>query len=330
MTFHTRPSRGGARIAGVGAYRPSREVRNDEISGRIKASPQWIGRRCGVTTRRFAAEHESVIAMAVEAGRRALAQGDVKSADLGLVLLATTSFTEQTPAAAPWVAQFLGAPSAGAFDLNAACAGFSYALAQANSLVRAGEVDSVLVVGSERMSDLIDSSDPDTAFLFADGAGAAVVVSADSPGFGPVVWGADGHRHRSGTYSSWPAKASSDTARSVLRMSGLESYRWAATRLPEVARQAVEAAGVQLDDIAAFIPHQANLRIINAVASSLSLSPDTVVAKTITHSGNTSAASIPLAMDDLLTRRAVRSGDLALLLGFGADLAYAAQVVELP
>ncbi|MEW2266312.1 beta-ketoacyl-ACP synthase 3 [Streptomyces sp. NPDC047853] len=328
--LRTSVSRPGARIAAVGAYRPSVEVGNDEIGARLGVSSRWIERRSGIVTRRFAAAHESVITMAVEAGRRALARSGSDAADLHAVLLATTSFTELVPAAAPRVAQLLGASHAGAVDLNAACSGFCYALAQANALVRSGQADRVLVIGSERMSDLVDPEDPDTAFLFADGAGAAVVVAGDTPGFGPVVWGADGGRYRLVAHAPRPAARPWDPARPALRMSGLELYRWATTYLPDIARQAVEAAGVRISDIAAFVPHQANIRIVDALASSLCLGAETVVARTITHTGNTSAASIPLALDELLTRRAVGRGDLALLLGFGAGLAHAAQVVALP
>ncbi|MEE1928861.1 beta-ketoacyl-ACP synthase 3 [Streptomyces sp. TRM 70351] len=330
MTLRTRRPHAGARIAAVGAYRPSLEVGNDEIGARLGVSPQWIQRRSGITTRRFAGEHESVIAMAVEAGRKALAQCGTDPADLSLVILATTSFTEQVPAAAPRIARRLGASTAGAVDLNAACAGFGYALAQADALVRSGEAHSILIIGSERMSDLVDPCDPDTAFLFADGAGAAVVAASNAPGIGPVVWGAEGDRHQLVTCGPQPPNRAPDASRPALRMAGLELYRWATTHLPDIARQAVEAAGLRLEDIAAFIPHQANARIIDTLASALALRPDTVVARDISEAGNTSAASVPLAMDDLLTRNAVASGDRALLLGFGAGLAYAAQVVTLP
>ncbi|MFF6824789.1 beta-ketoacyl-ACP synthase 3 [Streptomyces longwoodensis] len=328
--IRTSVPRPGARIAGVGGYRPGHEVGNEEISARIAVSPQWIERRSGIRTRRFATAHETVITMAVEAGRTALARCGTDPAEIGMVLLATTSFTEQVPAAAPRVAQLLGAPRAGAIDLNAACSGFTYALAQANGLVRSGEVRSVLVIGSERMSDLVDPEDPETAFLFADGAGAAVVLPGDAPGFGPVVWGAEGDRHRLVVCDSCRADLPSGSSRPRLRISGLELYRWATTCLPGIARRAVETAGVGIDDIAAFIPHQANIRIVNALASAISFHPDTVVARTISSNGNTSAASIPLAMEELLAGKAVSSGDLALLLGFGAGLAHAAQVVVLP
>jgi 3-oxoacyl-[acyl-carrier-protein] synthase-3 len=330
VTIRASVPRPGARIAAVGGYRPGRKVGNEEIGARINVSPQWMERRSGIRTRRFATAEESVITMAVEAGRTALARCGTDAAGLDLVLLATTSFTEQVPAAAPRVAQMLGASLAGAVDLDAACSGFCYALAQANGLVRAGEADSVLVIGSERMSDLVDPEDPDTAFLFADGAGAAVVLPGDVPGFGPVVWGAEGARHQLVVCGPPAAARPPGPSRPVLRMSGLELYRWATTCLPGIARQAVETAGVRLGDIAAFIPHQANIRIVDALASAISFRPDTVVARTITDSGNTSAASIPLAMEELLTSKAVSSGDLALLLGFGAGLAYAAQVVVLP
>ncbi|MET9290885.1 beta-ketoacyl-ACP synthase 3 [Streptomyces sp. NPDC003077] len=324
--------RAGSRIVGVGAYRPTRVVDNHEIGARIGVSPQWIERRSGIVTRRFAGPQETVVSMAVDAGRKALAQAGMNPADVDTVLLATTSFTGQLPTAAPRVAKGLGAAPAAAFAVHAACAGFCYALAQADCLIRSGEAETVLVIGSEKMTDIVDPHDNSTAFLFADGAGAVVVTAGDTPGIGPVAWGSDGARHRTIGMGPRSATVAGDpgTGPPVLRIDGLELYRWAVTTLPEVAREAVRTAGLRTEDLAAFIPHQANARIIDTLTASLALPPYTVVARNITEAGNTSAASIPLAVDDLLARGLAARGDLALLVGYGAGLAYAAQVISLP
>ncbi|MEV6926598.1 beta-ketoacyl-ACP synthase III [Dactylosporangium sp. NPDC051485] len=314
----------GSAILGVGAYRPGREVGNDEICQHIDSSDEWIRKRSGIVMRRFAAPGETVITMAVEAARKAIAQSGTDPRSVNMVLLASMSFLEQSPAAAPRVAELIGARDAAGLDIHAACAGFTYALAIADAAVRAGQADRVVVVGSERMSDIVDPADRGTAFLFGDGAGAVVVGAADTPGIGPVVWGSDGTRHEFIAHDGpWPGQH-------YLRMAGPEVFRWATQLVPELAGRALEAAGVTVQELAAFIPHQANLRIVDAAARALGLGPHTVVARDIVHAGNTSAASIPMAMDELRSRGAVGSGDRALLVGFGAGLTYAAQVVTLP
>ena len=328
----------GSRILGVGAYRPSRVVSNDEAAALIDSSDAWIRRRSGIVSRRYAGAgaDESVVAMAAAASVKALAQAGVTADAVDLVLLATMSHLEQSPAAAPQVAHRIGAASSGALDVGAACAGFCHALALADSLIRAGSVRHVVVVGSERMSDIVDPTDRGTAFLFGDGAGAVVVGPAPVPGIGPVVWGADGERRDAIAHSApWPAlhppEAPDVTLPApALRMDGPAVFRWAVGTVPEVGRQALAAAGLTPGDLAAFIPHQANLRIIEAAATALRLPPEVVVARDVVDSGNTSAASIPLAMERLLAQGAVDSGGLALLVGFGAGLVHAAQVVTLP
>ena len=317
----------GSAILGVGAYRPSRVVGNDEICGRINSSDEWIRKRSGIVSRRFADDGETIVGMAAEATRKAVAQSGTHPRDVDAVVLASMSILEQSPPSAPRVATLIGARNAAGLDLNAACSGFCYALAVADSMVRSGQVDRVVVVGSERMSDIVDPDDRGTAFLFGDGAGAVVVGPAESQRIGPVVWGSDGERHEliahDGSWrdgGAWP----------YMRMAGPEVFRWATRQVPETATRALAAAGVRVDDLGAFIPHQANLRIVEAAARALGLSPRTVVARDVVHAGNTSAASIPLAMDDLLSRGAVAAGESALLVGFGAGLTYAAQVVTLP
>ncbi|MFI5985292.1 beta-ketoacyl-ACP synthase III [Streptomyces sp. NPDC051555] len=320
-----------ARIVGIGAYRPSRRVDNDEISARIDSSDAWIRQRSGIASRRFATDDDTVVTMAAAAAARAMDHAGVDPADIGMVLLASMSQLEQSPAAAPRVAHLIGAHAAAATDIGAACAGFCYALALADSLVRSGSAGHVLVIGAEKMSDIIDHTDRGTAFLFGDGAGAVVVGPARAPGIGPVVWGADGERHRLIAHDrSWLESREQQDPWPVLRMSGPEVFRWATRKVPEVSRKALDAAGIEAGDLAAFIPHQANARIVDSAAKALRLPPHVVVAKDIVDSGNTSAASIPLAMESLLSRGAVASGGRALLVGFGAGLVHAAQVVTLP
>ncbi|MFI9645529.1 beta-ketoacyl-ACP synthase III [Streptomyces sp. NPDC052040] len=325
------PTTPGSRILGVGVDRPARVVGNDEICSRIDSSDEWIRQRSGIVTRRFAEDDETVIRMAVEAAVKAMAQSGVDPTDVDIVLLASMSYLQQAPAAAPRVAHLIGARTAAGMDIGAACAGFCYALALADSLVRSGGVRHAVVIGSERMSDIIDPEDRSTAFLFADGAGAVVVGPSDTPGIGPVVWGVDGGQHHLIAHDrSWQDVRERPGPWPALRMAGPEVFRWAIGVLPGVARQALAAAGIEASELSAFIPHQANARIIDATAKALRLPEHTVVAKDIVEAGNTSAASIPLAMDSMLSQGTVDSGGLALLIGFGAGLAHAAQVVTLP
>ncbi|GGW42127.1 3-oxoacyl-[acyl-carrier-protein] synthase 3 protein 1 [Streptomyces lucensis JCM 4490] len=321
----------GSRILGVGAYRPARVVGNDEICRRIDSSDEWIRRRSGIASRRFAGPDETVIGMAAEAARKAMAQSGTQPDEVDMVLLATMSFLEQAPTAAPRVAHLLGARSAGGLDISAACSGFCYCLGLADSLVSSGHARTVVVVGSEKMSDIVDPTDRGTAFLFGDGAGAVVVGPSDTPGIGPVVWGSDGENHHMIAHDrTWLDARNSPGPWPTLRMTGPEVFRWATRVVPEISRQALRKAGVEAADLDAFVPHQANARIIDTAATSLGLAPHTAVARDIVTSGNTSAASIPLAMDQLLSQGAASSGGLALLVGFGAGLAHAAQVVALP
>lgn len=321
----------GARVLGVGAYRPARVVGNDEVAGPIDSSDEWIRRRSGIAARRFAAPDETVVGMAAAASVKALAQAGVAPSSVDTVLLASMSHREQSPPAAPRVAHLMGAAAAGAMDVGAACAGFCHALAAADSLIRSGSSRYVVVVGSERMSDIVDPTDRGTAFLFGDGAGAVVVGPSAEPGIGPVVWGSEGGRQEAIAHSSpWPAVGAAAAAPPTLRMDGPAVFRWAVATVPRTARAALDAAGLTPDDLAAFVPHQANLRIIEGAAAALRLPPHVVIARDIVRAGNTSAASIPLAMEELLARGAVPRGGMALLVGFGAGLAHAAQVVALP
>lgn len=311
----------GAAVLGLGAHRPALRQDNLAIAQRTGSSDEWIRARSGIATRGVAGNDESVVDMAVSAGGKALAAAGLTGADVGLVLLATCSMPGPLPGGSPEVASRLGATGAGASDIGAGCAGFTYALALAADAVRAGSADAVLVVGSEKLLPMVDPDDRGTAFLFGDGAGAAVVGVAEVDTIGRVVWANDGDQADRLVIEGSPLR---------LRMDGRGIYRWATTSLPELARRACAAAGIEPADLAAFVPHQANLRITESVVKSLGLPPSVVVARDVVDSGNTSAASVPLALARLVEEGQVGSGDAVLLLGFGAGLTAAAQVVRLP
>jgi 3-oxoacyl-[acyl-carrier-protein] synthase-3 len=325
-----------ARILGVGAYRPSRVVTNAEICERIDSSDEWIRERSGITERRWAAADETVVDMAVAAAGKALAAAGVAPEQVGAVIVATVSHAWQTPSAAADVAYRVGASRAAAFDISAACAGFCHGVALANDMVRSGSVhgtaDHVLVIGVEKLSDLIDLDDRSTAFIFGDGAGAAVIGPSAEPGIGPVVWGADGSQLQAISMTRpWDAtRAEPEGGWPAIRMEGQSVFRWAVYSMAPVAQQALDAAGIRADQLSAFVPHQANVRIIDAMVKALKLPAEVPVARDIATTGNTSAASIPLAMARMLEEGEAPSGGLALLIGFGAGLVHAAQVVRLP
>ena len=310
-----------AAVLGLGAHRPAVRQDNLAIAERTGSSDQWIRERSGIVTRGVAADDESTVDMAVSAGAKALAASGISPADVGLVLLATCSMPGPLPGGSPEVAHRLGATAAGATDIGAGCAGFTYALALAADAVRAGSADHVLVVGSEKLLPMVDPDDRATAFLFGDGAGAAVVGVADTDGIGRVVWASDGDQAQRLVIEGAPLR---------LRMDGRAIYRWATTSLPDLARRACAAAGVEPAELAAFVPHQANLRITDSVVKSLDLPPSVVIARDVVDSGNTSAASVPLAWTRLQEQGAVRTGDPVLLLGFGAGLTAAGCVVRCP
>lgn len=329
-----RPSFGAshARILGIGGYRPARVVTNEEIAIRIDSSDAWIRSRSGIVERRWADPHETVAYMAAQAGGKALAEAGVTPDQVGCVMVATSTHFHQLPAVATEVAHLLVVAGAAAFDLSAACAGFTHGLALAGDMVRGGSAGYVLLIGSERMSDLIDRDDRGTAFLFADGAGAAVIGPSATPGLGPVVWGADGAQAGVIAQSASWQELRDDRERSfpALTMRGPAVFRWAVFEMAKACQEALDAAGITAADLDAFVPHQANLRIIDTLAKNLGLPSRVAIAREVTHGGNTSAASIPLAMDRLLATGAAPSGGLALTLGFGAGLSYAAQVAVLP
>jgi len=311
----------GARILGFGGYRPRRRVTNDELALTMDTDDAWIQSRVGIAERRWAAEDETLVDMAVAAGGKALAASGLAPDEVDLVVLASASLRDPIPGIGPQVAHRLGIPRPGAFDLNAGCAGFCYALETAAAAVRTGSARHALVVGVERLTDVTDLTDRATAVIFADGAGAAVVGPAEEPGIGPVAWGSDGDQ-------SSAIEIAAGTG--MMAMAGQSVYRWATTKLTAALEEAMAAAGVGPEDIDVFAPHQANLRIIESMQKRLGLPERTVVARDIVRSGNTSAASVPLALEALLESGEAKSGDLALVLGYGAGLTFAGQVLRLP
>jgi 3-oxoacyl-[acyl-carrier-protein] synthase III len=314
----------GARILAFGGYQPARVVTNDELAATVETNDEWIRSRVGIASRRIAGPDETVADMAVAAGGKALAASGLSPADIDLVIVATCTPEVQIPNTAASVAKRLGIVAPGAYDLNAACAGFCYALASAADAVRAGSAGNVLVIGAEKLSQWVDWTDRSTCIIFADGAGAAVVGPVadadDAPGIGPVVWGSDG---------DMADKICIKDRDSFIMQEGQAVFRWATTALHPVARRACERAGVDPADLVAFVPHQANLRIIEAIARKLG-APNAIVADDIVTAGNTSSASIPLALSRMIERGQVASGAPALLIGFGAGICYAAQVITVP
>jgi 3-oxoacyl-[acyl-carrier-protein] synthase-3 len=319
-------------LLGLGTYRPRTVVPNADVVEAIDSSDEWIQQRSGIKTRRFAQADETIQMMAVAAARTAIERAGLESAQVDGVIVATVSHFMQTPAVATAVAHELGLTRPAAFDVSAACAGFCHGVALASDMVRAGSAKYVVVIGVERLSDILDPTDRGTAFIFADGAGAVVVGPAEESGIGPVVWGSDGEQFdliRS--REDWRDVLASDNPRMPhLVMEGNAVFRWAAFEMAKIAQATLDRSGVTVDDLDVFVPHQANMRITDAMARSLKLPEHVAIARDIAEQGNTSAASIPLALDRLIENGEAKSGDLALLIAFGAGLAYAAQVVKVP
>ncbi|MBC6451629.1 beta-ketoacyl-ACP synthase III [Actinokineospora xionganensis] len=312
-----------SRILGVGSFQPERIVTNDELSQKMDTTDEWIRERVGIAERRFAGPDEKLVDMAVMAGSKALANSGLSPSDVDTVILANCTMPTQIPNGAAQVADRIGIKAAGAFDLNAACAGFCYALGTASDLVRSGSARRVLVIGAEKLTDWVNPVDRANAIIFADGAGAAVVGPSEEAGIGPVVWGSAGDM----------VDMIGMTAERHIYQEGQSVFRWATTRIAPIALQALEAAGLQPSDVDVLIPHQANLRIIESIAKKLRAKgarEDMVVADDIVKSGNTSSASIPMAMDHMREAGRIKPGDVALLVGFGAGLSYAGQVVICP
>jgi 3-oxoacyl-[acyl-carrier-protein] synthase III len=311
-----------SRVVAFGEHRPAGSLSNIELAARgLDTSDEWIQTRTGIVSRHIAGDDETVVSMGIDAAAKALAAAGLTGADVDLVILATCTMRNPIPGGAARIAAGIGAQGVGAFDVNAACGGFCYALSVASDAIRSGSARRAVVIGSEKLTDWLDWTDRGTCILFGDGAAAAIVEPSDEPGIGPVAWGSDGD-----AYASVGVPAG-DWA---IRMDGPAVFRWATTQLAPVARRACELAGVELAELNAFVPHQANARIVDALARALKLPDHVVVARDIATTGNTSAASVPLALSSLVATGAVDSGDLALLLAFGAGLTYAGQVIRIP
>ncbi|MFD4640610.1 beta-ketoacyl-ACP synthase III [Lentzea sp. NPDC058436] len=323
-TFQAPQASAGSRILGLGSYQPETVVSNHDLAQRMDTSDEWIRERVGIVNRRVAAKDEGVVDMSVLAGTKAIEDAGLTPEDIGGVIVATCTMPSTIPNAAAQVATRLGIKAAAAFDLNAACAGFCYAVATAADIVRAGTVKNVLVVGAEKLTDWTHQDDRSTAIIFADGAGAVVVGASDTNEIGPVAWGSDG---------SMSEVIRIDDRDSFIHQEGQAVFRWATTQVAPVAIRAAELAGVELSDVDAFVPHQANLRIIEAIAKRLRKNgarEDLKIARDIVESGNTSSASVPMALDHMRSAGEISSGDVVLMVGFGAGLSYAGQVVRCP
>ncbi|WP_406395884.1 ketoacyl-ACP synthase III [Streptomyces sp. NBC_00882] len=310
----------GSRIAAVGHYQPAKVLTNEDLASLVDTSDEWIRSRVGIRTRRIAGPDEPVDELASHAAAKALASAGLAPADIDLVLVATSTAVDRSPNMAARVAARLGIPSPAAMDVNVVCAGFTHALATADHTVRAGAATRALVIGADKMSTVTDWSDRTTCVLVGDGAGAAVVEGADVPGISPVLWGSVPEMGHAVRIEGEPARFAQE---------GQSVYRWATTKLPALARQACERAGLTPEDLAAVVLHQANLRIIEPLAEKIG-AVNAVVARDVTESGNTSAASIPLAFSKLVEQGAISTGDPVLLFGFGGNLSYAGQVVRCP
>ncbi|MEV1144628.1 beta-ketoacyl-ACP synthase III [Micromonospora sp. NPDC049799] len=312
----------GSRIVSLGHYQPSRVVTNDELAQLVETNDEWIRDRVGIATRRIA-DGETVADMAAAAAGKALANSGLSAADIDLVVVATCTSVDRSPNVACRVAAKLGIAAPAAFDVNTACSGFAYALGTVDHAIRAGAARNALVIGAEKLSEFVDWTDRSTCIIFGDGAGAAVVTATgdgEPVGVGPVVWGSVPEKGDAVRIEGW---------RPYIQQEGQSVFRWATTALAPLALQACERAGVAPSELAAFVPHQANARIIDGIAKRLGI-PDAIIAKDIVESGNTSAASVPLALSKLVERREVPSGAPVLLFGFGGGLTYAGQVVRCP
>ncbi|MBM2623004.1 ketoacyl-ACP synthase III [Actinoplanes sp. LDG1-06] len=313
----------GTRILAMGHYQPSRIVTNDDLAATIDTNDEWIKSRVGISERRVA-DSESVADMATFAAEKALAASGLTAADIDLVTVATCSSIDRCPNVATRVAARLGINAPAAYDLNTACSGFSYALGTADHAIRAGASRNALVIGAEKLSDVTDWTNRTTAVLFGDGAGAAIVTGVadgEQPGIGPVLWGSAPDKGDALRIEGWQPYIEQD---------GQTVFRWATTALAPFALETCEKAGIKPSELAAFVPHQANTRIIDGIVKRLGLGPEVVVAKDIVHSGNTSAASVPLALSKLIESGEVASGAPVLLFGFGGGLTYAGQVIRCP
>lgn len=329
MTMKTSQGAQYARIMSVGGARGSRIVDNAEMCTMIDSTDEWITQRTGIKERRWATEDESATSLATDAARKAIERSGLDLADIDGVIVSTVSHFQQTPSLATIVAAELGLPgNPAAYDISAACAGFSYGVASAEAMVRTGQAKHVLVIGVELLSRFIDIKDRSTAFLFSDGAGAAVIGPSETPAIGPVVWGSNPDQHEIIEIDDWREDRGGEPP--YIHMEGRTVFKWATTYIAGKTLEALEVAGLQPDELDVFIPHQANNRITDSMLRHLKLPESVVVSRDIINMGNSSAASIPLAMEALLESGEATSGQTALIIGFGAGLVFAGQTIVLP
>ena len=327
-----------SRIVGTGSYLPEKVLTNADLEKMVETNDEWIVSRSGIRERHIAADGETTGDLAFHAATRALEAAGLAAADIELIVLGTTTPDVIFPSTACLVQDRLGANGCPAFDVNAACSGFIYALSIADKFIRTGAVRNALVMGAETLTRMVDWTDRGTCVLFGDGAGAVVVGPSDTPGIGPTVWGSDGTQRDAISQrqawtdlrESWQSSQADKNVWPAIGMAGQTVFRWAVWGMAPVAQQAIDKAGIKADDLDAFIPHQANIRIIDAMVKQLKLPADIPVARDIVTTANTSAASIPIATTRMLAEKEIPSGGLALQIGFGAGLVYAAQVVVLP
>lgn len=330
-------------MLGIGAYRPRRLVSNAEVCAVLDSSDEWIYERTGVRNRRWISGDETLRSIAGAAGERAIVNSGIDRSKIGALILATSSWLTLTPHGAPQVAYDIGMNGIPAFDLTSGCGGFGYGLGVAADMIRSGSVEYILLIGAETMTVGLDPTDRGTAMIFGDGAGAVVVGPSEENGISPTVWGSDGenaaaimqdidfleYMHRAQSMQGLDPEIE-PVGRMSLRMEGPRVFRWAAVTLPRALSTALEVSGVAKEDIEVFVPHQANARINELMKKNLGLADEVPMAGDIENAGNTSAASIPLAIEEMLVTGKAKGGQTALLLGFGAGLSYAGQVVTLP
>lgn len=309
-----------SRILALGHYQPAKVLTNEDLTKLVDTSDEWIQSRVGIRTRHIAGADESVADMAGRAAEKALTAAGLTGAEIDLVLVATCTALDRSPNIAARVAARVGAPSPATIDINSACSGYPHALAVADQAIAAGSATRALVIGAEKLSDFTDWSDRSTCVLVGDGAGAAVVVASKEPEIGPVVWG---------SVPDMGKAVVIEAPTNTLSQEGQAVYRWATTTLPAIALRVCEKAGVKLEDLGGVVLHQANLRIIEPIVRKIG-SVNAVIARDVRESGNTSAASIPLAFSKLVERGEIEKGAPVLLFGFGGGLSYAGQVVRCP
>lgn len=321
-------------IAGTGSYLPEKVLTNFDLEKMVDTTDEWIVSRTGIRERHVAAPEEATSDLATEAGRRALDMAEVDPADLDLIIVATLTPDHYFPSTAGFVQRNLGAAGAAAFDLEAACTGFIYALTVGDLFIRSGTYGKVLVIGAEVLTRFLDWEDRETCVLFGDGAGAAILLPGDGGERGIIST----HLHSDGTMAELlyaPAgvsripitKEGIDQKLNTVKMQGHEVFKMAVTKLSEVVDEVIEANGLDEKDIDFLVPHQANMRIIQATARKLKMPMEKVIVTVDIH-GNTSAASVPLALDAAVRGERIKEGDQVLLEAFGGGFTWGAALVR--